>query len=187
MQQAECELSDIDALILGNGPGSFIGLRIAASVAQGLCYGSGMPLVPVSSLAAVAMECISEHSASKVLVAQDARMNEVYLGAYQIDSSGLPVPVGDVTLQPATAIQSLSDGTPVKWTAAGEGWHRYPTLFAANRHHLSSLSDIRLPRARFLLAPGARALQRGQSVDPVRLVPAYVRHTVAKVPLAAQV
>ena len=72
---------DLDAIVLGNGPGSFIGMRIAASVAQGLAYGAGLNIVPVSSLAAVAAEVMAETGADRVIVAQDAHMNEVYLGA----------------------------------------------------------------------------------------------------------
>ena len=80
LREADTRLSELDAVVLGNGPGSFIGMRIGASVAQGICHGAGKKIVPVSSLAAVAAEVICEHDAQNVLVAQDARMHEVYLG-----------------------------------------------------------------------------------------------------------
>ena len=74
---------DLDAVVLGNGPGSFIGMRIAASVAQGIAHGAGLDIVPVSSLAAVAAQVFEMTEAKEVVVAQDAHMNEVYLGAFR--------------------------------------------------------------------------------------------------------
>ncbi|SVB22470.1 uncharacterized protein METZ01_LOCUS175324, partial [marine metagenome] len=58
LRKAKISLGDLDAIMLGNGPGSFIGIRIGASVAQGLAYGAGKLIVPVSSLAAVALEAM---------------------------------------------------------------------------------------------------------------------------------
>lgn len=75
-------LGELDGIVLGNGPGSFIGMRIAAAVAQGLAFGAGLKVLPVSSLAAVAAEVFATGDAGEVLVAQDARMGEVYLGAF---------------------------------------------------------------------------------------------------------
>ena len=64
LREAGIATPDLDAVVLGNGPGSFIGMRIGASVAQGICYGAGLKLVPVSSLAAVAAETIDKHAAN---------------------------------------------------------------------------------------------------------------------------
>ena len=99
LREADTRLSELDAVVLGNGPGSFIGMRIGASVAQGLSHGAGIKIVPVSSLAAIAAEVICEHDAQNVLVAQDARMYEVYIGRYRRSSDGLPVAVVDDSLK----------------------------------------------------------------------------------------
>ena len=77
IDEAEIEMSDLDAIVLGNGPGSFIGMRIAASVAQGLAHGAGLGIVPVSSLAAVAAEVFANGDEEFVAVTQDAHMSEV--------------------------------------------------------------------------------------------------------------
>ncbi|HLT90935.1 MAG TPA: tRNA (adenosine(37)-N6)-threonylcarbamoyltransferase complex dimerization subunit type 1 TsaB [Woeseiaceae bacterium] len=168
--------ADLDAVVLGNGPGSFIGLRIAASVAQGLCYGAGLPLVPVSSLAAVAAEVFRTRPVERVLVAQDAHMEEVYLAAFRRGADDLPVAEGEAVLHPPGRIARLQDAE--SWHAAGAGWQRYPALLAANEARLAGVLDVAWPRARDLLALGRRAWQAGEAIDPQALVPAYVRDRV---------
>jgi tRNA threonylcarbamoyladenosine biosynthesis protein TsaB len=163
-------------VILGNGPGSFIGMRISASVAQGLCFAAGVSLVPVSSLAAVAMQVIAEEGADKVAVAQDARMDEVYFASYRRDAEGLPGKECKEQIVSATMHNILAGPG---WTAAGGGWARYPQLAAAYSRMLSRISNVAVPRARFLLPLGIQDLQEGTVIDPQDLAPAYLRTKVA--------
>lgn len=180
------ELSDLDAIVLGNGPGSFIGMRIAASVAQGLAYGAGLKLVPVSSLAAVAAQVFAETDANEVVVAQDAHMNEVYLAAYRRGDANLPEPMFAERLHGQMPIAELEGADAHGRIAAGFGWQRYPALAAANESVFESRSATLHPRARFLLPLGAIALQNGASVDPQDINPAYLRHKVAEKPSQAR-
>lgn len=170
---------DLDALILGNGPGSFIGMRIAASVAQGLAYGTRAALVPVSSLAAIAAEAFAAGEAERVVVAQDAHMSEVYLAAYEKLPDGLPRQLGGMRLQAISSFELPGQAAPA-WYAAGAGWDRYPELRRLNEEWLAGLLPYPLPSARFLLAPGIAAWRAGGAVDPALLEPAYVRSQVAK-------
>jgi tRNA threonylcarbamoyladenosine biosynthesis protein TsaB len=181
LQEGHIELSDLDAIVLGNGPGSFIGMRIAASVAQGLAYGSGLGIVPVSSLAAVAAEAFQQTDGGRVLVAQDAHMNEVYLQSYARGEGGLPRACGDTVLQPVARIESLQ-----KTDAAGAGWHRYPELLHLNADRISKVLDVQFPRASFLLGPGAALFREGAITAAADLVPDYVRAKVASSPGEAQ-
>ncbi|MEX2124129.1 MAG: tRNA (adenosine(37)-N6)-threonylcarbamoyltransferase complex dimerization subunit type 1 TsaB [Woeseia sp.] len=175
-------LSDLDAIIPGNGPGSFIGMRIAASVAQGLAYGANLKLVPVSSLAAVAAETFHRTAADNVIVAQDAHMNEVYVARFEKGKQGLPVADGDAVLQPVARIEGLEGGGAPRWHAAGAGWQRYPELLQLNADRLAGTVDVLFPQARFLLAAGEAAWQAGAATDPGGLVPDYVRSRVASMP-----
>jgi tRNA threonylcarbamoyladenosine biosynthesis protein TsaB len=100
LREAALEPSDLDALVLGNGPGSFIGMRISASVAQGICHAAGLSIVPVSSLAAIAAEIMHDSNAENVLIAQDARMSEIYVGRFRRDADGLPVSRGEEEIVP---------------------------------------------------------------------------------------
>ncbi len=174
-------LDELDAIVLGNGPGSFIGMRIAASVAQGLAHGAGLKIVPVSSLAAVAAQVFAESDAKQVVVAQDAHMNEVYLGAYDRGEDGLPRPLFAERLQGHMVIAELDDARGGR-VGAGFGWQRYPELTALNEEFIETWSDVKYPRARYLLDLGAAGLGQGTAIDPEDLVPAYLRQKVAARP-----
>jgi tRNA threonylcarbamoyladenosine biosynthesis protein TsaB len=180
--EASASLGDLDAIVLGNGPGSFIGLRIAGSVAQGLAFGSGLDIVPVSSLAAVAAQVFDEHVVEEVLVTQDAHMHEVYLGHYRRGEDGLPIPVSAERLQGMSRLEHGFDTPPI---AAGFGWRRYPELLATNEDLIERFIPVLHPRARYLLALGATGLRSGAAVDPKALNPAYLRQNVAEKPASA--
>ena len=182
LAESGTELTELDAIVLGNGPGSFIGMRIAASVAQGLAHGAGLKIVPVSSLAAVAAEVFEDPAIDEVAVAQDAHMSEVYLAAYRRGSGGLPMPLFPERLQTQTAVREFESGTADGRVAAGFGWQRYPGLAAANEDLIGQTSVVLHPRARYLLPLGAVALQGGAGIQPQDLVPAYLRSKVAEKP-----
>ena len=180
LAEGAAELGNLQAIVLGNGPGSFIGMRIAASVAQGLAHGSGLRIVPVSSLAAVAAEVFDQTAVDRVIVAQDAHMDEVYLAWFRKDEQGLPLAQREPLLHPAAKrIDLLGDRDPPQWYAAGGGWQRYPELLRLNEDRLAGIIDTTLPRARFLLDIGGAAWRAGAATDPAKLVPAYVRSKVA--------
>jgi tRNA threonylcarbamoyladenosine biosynthesis protein TsaB len=185
LEESGKALRDLDAIVLGNGPGSFIGMRIAASVAQGLAYASGLPVVPVSSLAAVAGEVLTDEDVREVVVVQDAHMNEVYLGIYGRDSDGLAAARAPERLHGQGPIDGLDPTRVDGRVAAGFGWQRYPELLAANERWVGRLSGVWHPRARFLLPLGTAAVSDGRVIDPKELNPAYLRQKVAEKPTGA--
>jgi tRNA threonylcarbamoyladenosine biosynthesis protein TsaB len=178
LQRGGVAARDLDAIVLGNGPGSFIGMRIGASVAQGLAHGAGLVVVPVSSLLAVAEEVIASEQTDRVVVAQDARMSEVYVGDYEKGSDGHASPLAPEAL-------ARTDACPVEaggFTAAGAGWDRYPELAAACADAMRARSGVLRPRSRHLLPAGAAGLANGQGIQPENLDPAYLRDKVAQTP-----
>lgn len=181
-REAAVTCEDLDAIVLGNGPGSFIGMRIAASVAQGLAHGSNTRIAPVSSLAAVAAEALSDADATEVIVAQDAHMSEVYLGAFRRAADELPEPMIDERLHSQTPIDELDYEGAGARVAAGFGWQRYPALLAANEDRIGNMSSVLYPRARFLLPLGSLLVVRGKALAPQDVVPAYLRSKVAETP-----
>jgi tRNA threonylcarbamoyladenosine biosynthesis protein TsaB len=171
--------AELDAVVLGNGPGSFIGMRIATSVAQGLAHGAGIKIVPVSSLLAVAAQVVDAEGAAAVAICQDAHMDEVYLGLYAGGSGDVPELVGAESLHDQSVISTL-ELEPGRFTAAGFGWQRYPKLLEANRPLLATVSSCSYPSARYLLAAGSALAESGAAIDPQDVVPAYLRQTVAQ-------
>ncbi len=176
LTEADTELAALDAIVLGNGPGSFIGLRIAASVAQGLAFGAGLNIIPVSSLAAVAAQEFNDGDARTVAVAQDAHMHEIYLGLYARGPNGLPQAVCDERLHAVGAISELKGHDTC--AVAGEGWLRYPEHLEANVALRGAHPDVLYPRAAWLLALSDNCPE----IEPDKLVPAYLRQKVAQKP-----
>ena len=182
LDDAGLKVSDLDALVLGNGPGSFIGMRIGASVVQGLAFAAGLNIVPISSLAAVAAEVFRHRDETHVVVAQDARMKQVYLGCFGRDEVGLPVPLGDEQIHDIKRIELLSDHGSVAWLAAGAGWQQYPALAGSQGVELAALPDLLLPRAVHLLGIAQKMLDSGEAIPPEQLQPAYLREQIAVPP-----
>jgi len=182
LRESGLTLPELDAIVLGNGPGSFIGMRISASVAQGLAYASSLQIVPVSSMAAVAARVMADSDIDEVVVAQDAHMQQVYLGIYTPDADGLPVEKVPERLHDMAGIEDLDTENAGGRMAAGFGWQRYPELLVANRDRVSKVAEVLHPRASDLLDLGGAALSAGGGLAPDEIVPAYLRQKVAEKP-----
>lgn len=184
MDEAGLQPADLDAIVLGNGPGSFIGMRIAASIAQGLAFAARVGVIPVSSMLAIAVQVVVEQGADAVAVCQDAHMNEVYLGLFERSAGAGSRRIGAERLHDQSAIPELRHRAG-DFVAAGFGWQRYPALLGANRDVLQRVSDVCYPDARFLLPAGRELFRNGAAIEPQHVEPAYIRQKVAEKPAAA--
>jgi len=160
------------------GPGAFTGVRIATAAAQAIALGGDLPVAPVSTLAAIAHRCHREHSKNRVAVAIDARMGEVYWGAYEI--ADRPVPVGPMLLgNEQVCAPSSVESLDASWVAAGTGWQTY----------ITELTDVTgatiidgiepFPHALDILMIGSEQLAQGKGVAPENALPVYLRDNVA--------
>jgi tRNA threonylcarbamoyladenosine biosynthesis protein TsaB len=176
LAQAELALTHLDVLAFGRGPGSFTGLRIGAGVIQGLAFGADLPVAPVSSLAALAQG----QQAERVLAALDARMAQVYWGAYIRNSEGIMELSGQEVVAAPQEVP-LPDGD--SWVGAGSGWDCCGDKLSARvGGHLASppWQPYCYPRARHVAQIGAVAFKLGQAVTAENAVPTYLRNEVAK-------
>ncbi|CAG0910237.1 unnamed protein product, partial [Cyprideis torosa] len=114
LDDAALKVKDLDAIAFGRGPGSFAGIRIATGVAQGLAFAAELRLLPISTLAAMALAQHLENPEMPVIAALDARMNEIYWAAYRF-VNGMPVRIGDERVDAPVNIH-LPDDTG--WLAA---------------------------------------------------------------------
>lgn len=175
LAEAGLALGELDAVAFGRGPGSFTGLRIATSVAQGIAYGAGLRVAPVSNLAAAAVAARHKHGWEQVLVAFDARMGELYAAAYRFDAAGLPAAVHDEALLEPEAL-ALPDSHGA-WLGAGSGFAAWPAL--AGRLGLAGCDPLVEPTARDLLGIAAAAVAAGRTVTAAEALPVYLRDKVA--------
>ena len=118
-------LRDLNALAFGRGPGSFTGVRIAAGVIQGVAFGADLPVVPVSTLAALAQGAVRQTGHERILAGVDARMGEVYWGVYQADADGIVVLQGKEMVGPVDVLSVPPRGT---WFGCGSAWGHYAEL-----------------------------------------------------------
>lgn len=174
LAEARMELAGLDGIAFGRGPGSFTGVRIAASVAQGLAFGAGLAVAPVSSLAAAAAAARRKHGWTRVLVANDARMDEAYAAAYDSGADGLPRALGPERVLAPSELERPGGG---EWYGAGNAYFAWPEL--GTRLGLAGVDPALEPSARDLLGLAARLFAEGAGVAPEAALPVYLREQVA--------
>jgi len=170
-------VSQLEGIVCGIGPGSFAGLRIGLGVVKGLALARDLPVAGVSSLAMLAQRAQRLGGATQVAAIIDARMNEVYFGAYGRDTAGLAAVILSDRVCPPDQVPALPAGT---WTGVGTGWGRYEAVLRpALRTPVASVDPQALPHAEDAFALGLPALQSGKGQSADALVPAYLRDRVA--------
>lgn len=174
LAEAGIARSQLDAIALGRGPGAFTGVRLAIALAQGVALALDRPLIPVSTLQALAMRAPAE--AGQVLAAIDARMGEVYVARYQrVD--GLPWLQDAERVCPPQAVV-LPEG--IRCAGVGTGFGAAEGAIVAQLGDaLTSADATALPRASDVLALALPMLARGEAIAPERVEPAYLRDNVA--------
>lgn len=173
LQQHHLRIRDLDYLCFGRGPGSFTGVRIATGMIQGLALGSGVPVVGVSTLAAMAQQAIEQYQVNNIAVAIDARMSEVYFAQFeQVD--GIAKLIGlERVLGPEEAAQCTFESTDF---FAGTGWQAYPEL--AKVASGQAQMPILYPSAASMLALAEAQISQGQACAVEDIQPVYLRDKV---------
>jgi tRNA threonylcarbamoyladenosine biosynthesis protein TsaB len=176
LAQAGIKKNQLDLIAVGIGPGAFTGVRLAVALVQGIALALDKPVVPISTLAALAMQGLGLGS-ERILAAIDARMGEIYAAEFYVNTHGLVEPVSEEIVIAPEAYRYESTQMIV-----GVG-----TGFAANHHALQNLlitnmqackADA-LPHAADIARLAAHDYKQGKAIAPDLLEPAYLRNKVA--------
>ena len=177
MALAQLKPQQLDGLAFGCGPGSFTGLRIATGIIQGIAFGADLPVVPVSTLAALAQAHFNQHDPTLAFTAMDARMGEIFWGVYEKDATGYARLLGKEAVLPAPAIVF-----PARLgVGIGSAWAIYQAILTEKLGSL--LQTVRadaLPEAAMIAQLGVIGLQNKQGVSAEQANPVYLRNKVAK-------
>jgi tRNA threonylcarbamoyladenosine biosynthesis protein TsaB len=176
LAEAGWSLHSLDGIAFGAGPGSFTGVRIACGVAQGLALGADLPLIPVSTLEALAQAAWRERSATtQVLACLDARMREVYIAAYAREDGCWSEVLAPAVLKPDDVVAPARGRAA--WFGVGGGFAAYPSL--QTRLALEHVDADAVPDARSIGELAQPRFATGEGVAAARALPLYVRHRVA--------
>ena len=175
LADAGLEVSDIDAIVVGRGPGSFTGVRIGVATAKGLACGLAAPLYGASTLDAVAWRAWGAGVRGKLGVVADAMRKEVYPVRYALDDAGVTRLEPDTVAKPAQVAQQwASEESSLMLT--GDGLLKYAQLFEGAPFELAP-QGLWLPDGQSLISAFAQAFATGTagSGDAAALVPVYTR------------
>lgn len=177
LADAELKPQQLDALAFSRGPGSFTGVRISTGVIQGIAFGADLPVVPVSTLAAIAQHYFQSTDVDCAFTAMDARMGEIFWAVYQKNQKGLAALIGEEAVTLATDVvypKRLGVGI-------GSGWAVYQQQLTARLAELIlGIEADHLPRASAIAALGVAGFENNQAVNVEKAMPVYLRDKVAK-------
>ena len=175
LAEAGIALADCDAIAFGAGPGSFTGVRTACGIAQGLAFGAGLPVLPLVTLAAMALACHQETGATEILAVLDARMGEVYWAQYRY-ANGAWQTVAEPALCAPADVAPAASAQPL--TACGNGFAAYADAFAASTFGAAAVVGI-MPHAAQIAQLARTAFSAGAAVSAAEAQPIYLRNKIA--------
>lgn len=182
LNEQNVSLSQLDTIAFGVGPGSFTGLRIALSTAQGLAYGADLPLLPVSTLLTMAYTAKRLHhidDGQVIIPSIDARMNEIYWSAYHWDASNVCVPLCEEILSAPAQLAQSDEAANNKAMGVGSGWH-YDSLESVASRVITEVYPEAYDMA--LIAQticDQTPLGSEPFISPLAAVPTYMRNEVS--------
>lgn len=171
LAEAGIKINHLDCLAFGRGPGAFTGVRIATGVVQGLAFATDLPVIPVSTLAALAQGAIdkSDHLFSAI----DARMGEIYWGLFHADKNIVTAITGESVSKPEQA----SAPADRSWYGIGSGWKTYKDILSAGGNLSGVDSDV-FPHAKDIIPLAVHDYELGNAVSAEEALPVYLRNKV---------
>ncbi|WP_257388792.1 tRNA (adenosine(37)-N6)-threonylcarbamoyltransferase complex dimerization subunit type 1 TsaB [Tahibacter caeni] len=164
----------LDAIAVGRGPGAFTGVRLAVSIAQGMALGLDLPVIPISSLAALALD--APDNGADVLAVIDARMGEVYAACYRRTAGDTLQTLDD---ERVCAPERLQLPPGADWNVIGSGWQAYRDVLSAQLPAPRWADGQRYPQARAIAVLAVAEFKAGRLLPPEQALPLYLRDKVA--------
>ena len=174
MAEGGVSLAQLDGIAFGAGPGSFTGLRLAVSVAQGLSLGSGLKLIGIPTLEALALAA----GDGRHVVCVDARMSEVYSACYAVRGETVSA-VSDITVSLPSDLR-MPDGELSSWQGCGSGFALAPVNALPWIASLGSVDAGLTAHARQIGRLGSLRMAEGKGIDAALAAPLYIRDKVAQ-------
>jgi len=181
IENSAIELQDLDAIAFGCGPGSFTGLRIAAGVAQGLSYGLDCAIFPVSNLQAMALQRYRDKGEQEVLVAFDARMDEVYWSVCRVNEEGQSVSVATYGSEHVSAPEALfipDECSRKSFVGVGSGFNFMDRFPVTVQQKMTDFDAEARPQAKAICELALSAMLQGASGKLADAMPSYIRDKV---------
>lgn len=174
------ELSDIDAIVVAKGPGSYTGLRVGVSTAKGLCYALDKPLIAINTLQAMALQLAPFFPGHLFCPMIDARRMEVY--AAVLDENNAFVQETQAVIMNENSFENLLADQKVVFF--GDGAAKCKPILEKHSNAVFPAIDIR-PSARTVGRLGVVAFQNGQFEDVAAFEPYYLKDFMSPAPRKA--
>jgi tRNA threonylcarbamoyladenosine biosynthesis protein TsaB len=179
LTESNIKLEQLNAIAFGCGPGSFTGLRLAASVVQGIAFAHNLPVVPVSTLRVLAQGAYREFNATQVLSSLDAYVKEIYWGVYHLNND---------KIMTATSAEIMCVPNDINFSATennclgvGSGWDRYAEILQTKAgNKLQQWLPNRYPHAQDVAVLAAYDFKHGKAVAAEHALPVYLREELFK-------
>lgn len=176
LHESNIKLSVLNAIAVGAGPGSFMGVRLAVGLAQGLAFGANIPVIALSSLQILAQTAYEKTGEKRILIGWDARMEEVYWGMYALNQQNLMEPIiSDQLSAPENIILPKKE----RYYAAGNAWEVYASRCPAELIQCLDINcPVIYPDAKSALSLAKIAYKEGKMIPAQQLEPMYLRNKV---------
>lgn len=179
LAEASLSVSELDAIAFGCGPGSFTGIRIAASVTQGIAMSHDIPVMPISTLLIMAQTGYAQFGVTHVIPCLDARMEEIYWCCCQLgDDQLMQIVDGEYCTKP----HEIKIPTRERWIGLGDGWEKYEFLKKVEQEskQIENVYSNIYPRADELAKLASPLFYNKAFLPPEKALPRYLRDMIFK-------
>jgi tRNA threonylcarbamoyladenosine biosynthesis protein TsaB len=183
LTQTQISLSQLDAIAFGRGPGSFTGLRICLGAVQGLAFGADLPVLPISTLAALAQTAVADNNIpvtpnSRILSMIDARMDEIYWAQYTVNKGLVEIDGEErLSVPEQLLLPTMPGSNNIPYLAVGSGWNYADRI--SFRERVSKADGGLLPRASAIALLAEGDCREGRWCSPDEARPCYLRDELA--------